>query len=91
MTFTLPDKAAGALYLNYDMAAKKGTAVTANAKYYANKTPNLASVTFVPAADYFGTVSIKYNAYMDNGSFYNELDFHLRPELPRRDRHSPNG
>lgn len=69
VTFTLPDKDVGALYLNYDMAAKKGTAVTAKAKYYASKTPNLASVTFVPAADYFGTVTIKYNAYTDNGSF----------------------
>jgi len=69
VTFTLPDKASGALYLNYDMGTKKGTAVTSSAKYYTQKTPNLASVTFVPAADYFGTVKIKYNAYMDNGSF----------------------
>ncbi|SHI21537.1 S-layer homology domain-containing protein [Sporobacter termitidis DSM 10068] len=69
VTFTLPDKNTGTLYLNYDLTAKTGTAVSASTKYYLNKNPNLANITFVPAADFIGTAPIKYSAYTDSGAF----------------------
>lgn len=69
VTFTLPDKNSGALYLNYDVSKKTGTAVAASGKYYTAKSPNLANITFVPAKDYTGTLEISYNAYMENGAY----------------------
>lgn len=69
VTFTLPDKALGSLFLNYNVGTKMGTAVTATIKYYTGKTPNLSNITFVPGKDFTGSVSISYTAYMDNGKF----------------------
>jgi hypothetical protein len=69
VTFVLPDKKIGSLYLNYDPTTKKGTAVTASSKYYLNKNPNLAAITFVPAQDYTGETAISYTAYAESG-FY---------------------
>jgi hypothetical protein len=68
VTFKLPDKNIGSLYLNYNIATNKGTAVSATAKYYTVKNPNLSQITFVPAKDYTGTSSIIYNAYTESGS-----------------------
>ena len=73
VTFKLPDKACGALYLNYDVSKKAGTAVTATAKYYASKSPNLSEITFVPAKDYTGTFDITYNAYSDSGTYTGQI------------------
>jgi hypothetical protein len=69
ITFTLPDRNAGALYLNYDPISKKGTAVAATTKYYSNKTPNLSSLTYAPVTDWFGTAAVKFNAYAEDGSY----------------------
>ena len=68
VTFVLPNKTAGSLYYNYDLTTGKGTAVTTSAKYYAGKSPNLAGVTFVPANNYTGSVTVSFNAYAENGS-----------------------
>lgn len=70
LTFTIPDKNTGALYLNYDYAAKKGTAISATTKYYTAKNPNLSAITFVPAADFIGTSTITYCAYSAAGACY---------------------
>lgn len=69
VTFTIPDKNSGVLYLNYDFAAKKGTAVASTTKYYTGKTPNLSGITFVPAADFIGTATITYSAYSAAGLY----------------------
>ncbi|NLA85975.1 MAG: hypothetical protein GX847_01570, partial [Clostridiales bacterium] len=69
VTFKLPDKKCGTLYLNYDVLRKTGTTVSASAKYYSSKDPNLSKVTFVPAKDYTGTFEISYNAYAEGGEF----------------------
>lgn len=68
VTFTLPNKDAGSLILNYDPLTKKGTNVTASAKYYFNKNPNISSISFVPAADYTGTVTISFKAYTESNN-----------------------
>ena len=68
VTFVLPDKNAGTLYYKYDLTTMKGTAVTAAAKYYTGKNPNLAAITYVPAKDFTGQVSVTYNAYAEDGS-----------------------
>jgi hypothetical protein len=44
--------------------------VTASAKYYTGTSPNISSLTFVPAANYTGTVSIAYKAYDPAGNFF---------------------
>ncbi len=70
VTFTLPDKKFGTLYLDYDLLTKKGTAVSASTKYYTGKSPNLANVCFVPADDYTGIDTITYMAYTENGAYF---------------------
>lgn len=67
--FTLPASTSGKLYYNYDVSTEKGTSVSASTKYYVSSSPNLSSVTFVPAADYIGTVTISYKGYRSNGSY----------------------
>jgi hypothetical protein len=66
VTFTLPGKDAGSLILNYDPQTKKGTSISASTKYYFNKNPNISDISFVPAADYTGTVNISFKAYTEN-------------------------
>jgi hypothetical protein len=70
VVFTLPAKTSGTLYYNYSLVTKSGTGVTASAKYYTGTSPNISFLTFVPAADYTGTVSIDYKAYDPAGNFY---------------------
>jgi hypothetical protein len=67
MTFTLPDKATGSLYLDFNLSTLKGTKVNASTKYYADKTPNLSNLTFVPAEDFTGHAVLSYTAYSKNG------------------------
>jgi trimeric autotransporter adhesin len=69
VTFTIPDKSIGTLYLNYNASSKTGTAVTAATKYYPAKNPNLLNITFVPAKDYIGTFDLSYTAYAESGAF----------------------
>lgn len=69
ITFTVPDKNFGTLFLNYDYTKKTGTAVAAVTKYYAAKSPNLSKITFVPAKDYTGTGEISYSAYTESGAY----------------------
>ncbi len=69
VTFTLPDKTLGSLFLNYNVTTKTGTAVSAAVKYYPGKTPNLSNITLVPGKDYTGIFELTYTAYMENGKF----------------------
>ncbi len=66
---TLPAKTSGTLYYEYDQIKKTGKAVTATTKYYPDLSPSLSSLTFVPATDYSGTVTITYKAYKADGTF----------------------
>lgn len=66
--FTLPNAAAGALYYNYIPTSVYNTAVTESSQYNVDSSPFLSYVTFVPAKDYIGTVSISFTGYAANGT-----------------------
>lgn len=70
ITFILPYTTYGKLYYNYTSTASPGTAVTATTAYYADTTPDLDNVTFVPATTYTGNVIITYTGYNVNGVSY---------------------
>ena len=57
---SLPDQNFGRLYLNYTSPSQPGTAVTTSQTYYANGTPALSNITFVPKAGYEGTITLYY-------------------------------
>lgn len=63
VTFTMPQAAAGKLYVNYVSPSNTGAAASSSAKYYPSTTPNLSSLTFVPASNYTGTITVSYKAY----------------------------
>lgn len=56
--FTLPSSSKGTLYYKYDKSGEKE--VTSSTKYYRSDSPALEDVTFVPAKNYTGTVSIDF-------------------------------
>ena len=56
--FTLPSSSKGPLYYKYDKSGEKE--VTSSTKYYRSDSPALEDVTFVPAKNYTGTVSIDF-------------------------------
>ena len=58
MKFTLPSSSKGTLYYKYDKSGEKE--VTSSTKYYRSDSPALEDVTFVPAKNYTGTVSIDF-------------------------------
>ncbi len=68
--FTLPDEDFGTLYYKYDEDDTTNTAVSAAKTYYAGSSPSLSNITFVPAKDYTGTVTIEYTGYTTNGTTY---------------------
>ena len=68
--FTLPSSSYGVLYYNYTSSTSYTSAVTASSKYCYDSSLYLSRVTFVPATDYTGTVSISYTGYSDNGDSY---------------------
>lgn len=69
--FTLPSTSYGRLYYNYTSASGSGSYVLAATKYYNNSTsPYLSNVTFLPATNYDGTVTISYTAYNTAGDAY---------------------
>ena len=68
--FTLPVKTSGVLYYDYSLSSKSGKAVSGSTKYYAGTSPNISYLSFVPADNYTGTVSIAYKAYNTNGDYF---------------------
>ena len=56
--FTLPSSNRGVLYLNYGSSGEKK--VTSSTSYYRGESPDLSNVTFVPAKNYTGIVSISF-------------------------------
>lgn len=64
--FTLPSSSRGALYYKYEQSGQK--AVTASTSYYrSNSSPYLEDVSFVPARNYTGTVSISFTGKSTGG------------------------
>lgn len=68
---SLPSKSQGGLYYDYNSSTGKyNYAVTASStdRYYYSGSPALADVTFVPATDYTGTVTVNFTAVGSGGS-----------------------
>ena len=67
---SLPSSSYGTLYSGYSSASSPGSVCAASSAYYYNSTPAIASVTFVPASGFSGTVSIPYVAVATNNTTY---------------------
>ena len=75
---SLPSSSAGRLYLNYASASNTGTQVTTGRNYYRGSTPRISSITFVPASNFSGTVTIPYTGTNVSGtSFSGSLVIHV--------------
>lgn len=72
----LPGSGSGILYLNY--TSSSSTRVATNRNYYRNSTPRISNISFVPARDYSGTVTIPFTAANTSGTtFSGELVIHV--------------
>ena len=65
----LPSSSAGRLYLNY--VNSSSTQVTTGRNYYRSSTPRISNITFVPAKDYSGTVTIPFTGTNASGKNFN--------------------
>ena len=65
---SLPSSSAGILYYGYVSATSPGSRVIVNTDYRREGTPSLASVTFVPASGYSGTVTIPFAGFDERGT-----------------------
>jgi len=68
--FTLPKSGGGTLYSDYSDETGKGTKASASTSYYNGSTPDISSLTYVPAADYTGMVTISYTGFTKAGASY---------------------
>ena len=67
----LPSSGSGVLYYNYFGSASTGSKVSTGTDYRRSGSPSLSSVSFVPSANYTGTVSIPFTGYGDAGTRFN--------------------
>lgn len=65
--FMVPSAVYGKLYFGYASPSNTGTAISANTPYALQ---SLSSITFVPAANYSGSVSIQYTGITVNSVSY---------------------
>lgn len=70
VTFTLPSESQGILYYQYDEEGENESTVTEQTHYDPGEEPCLSNVSFVPASDFIGTVTIAYAAYTTQDSEY---------------------
>ena len=68
--FTLPSSSYGKLYYEYSSSSDYDSTVSSSKKYYVYSSPYLSYVTFVPAEDYIGTVSVTFTGYSTGGTAY---------------------
>ncbi len=68
--FTLPPSSSGTLYYGYSSPTKYASKVSSSGRYYRTSSPGISDVTFVPAADYSGTVKISYTGYTSSSEEY---------------------
>lgn len=72
----LPSSAAGILYQNY--TSSSSTRVPTGRSYYRNSSPYISDISFVPAANYSGTVTIPFTAANTSGdTFSGTLVIHV--------------
>ena len=72
--FELPRAREGVLYYDYVSANRYDRKVSEDERYYRSRSPRLSDVTFVPAKDFEGTVSISFRGVDTSGeSFSGEL------------------
>lgn len=69
ITFTQPSGGKGTLYYNYT-PEQWSQKVDGSTKYYLDSTPSLEKVTFVPAENFTGTVTVPYRCTDTTGSSY---------------------
>ena len=73
---SLPSSSAGTLYLNYRNSSS--TKVTTGRNYYRSGTPRISDISFVPASNYSGTVTIPFTGTSSGGAtFSGSLVFHV--------------
>lgn len=73
---SLPSSSAGTLYLDY--TASSSTRVTTSRSYYRGSTPRISDVSFVPARNYSGTVSIPFTGTnVEGDTFSGNLIIHV--------------
>ena len=66
----------GTLYLNYRNSSS--TKVTTGRNYYRSGTPRISDISYVPASNYSGTVTIPFTGTSSNGTtFSGDLVFHV--------------
>lgn len=70
IVLTPPQSAYGSIYYNYASASSPGTIITTGTNFFANSSPNINAVTFVPATNYTGTVTMAYTGYNVIGLSY---------------------
>jgi len=68
--FSLPSSSCGKLYYDYSSSSSYDATVSASTKYYVYSSSYLSYVSFVPHADYTGTVTIGFTGYTSSGSGY---------------------
>ena len=68
--FTLPASSRGVLYYDYSSSSSSNKKVSESTSYYRSGTPNLDRVTFVPAKNYSGTVSIPFTGKSTSGKAF---------------------
>lgn len=68
---SLPGSAAGQMRLGYSSSANPGTYANTGVSYYADSTPSISQLSFIPGAGYQGVASISYTGYDTQGRSFN--------------------
>lgn len=68
--FSTPSSSQGTLYYNYRSSGSYDSQVSSSTNYYRSSNQYLDNVSFVPAKNYTGTVSISYTGYTTGGASF---------------------
>lgn len=76
----LPDPGEGVLFYDYRSSSNTGTrAETGTSYYYGTRNPRIDRLTFVPAANFIGTVKIPFTGWTSDGtSFTGNVEVNVR-------------
>lgn len=76
----LPDPGEGTLFYDYRASSNTGTrAETGTTYYYGTRNPRIDRLTFVPAANFIGTVKIPFTGWTSDGtSFTGNVEVNVR-------------
>lgn len=83
----LPSAGEGVLYYDYRSSSSTGTrAETGTSYYYGTRNPRIDRLTFVPAADFVGTVKLPFTGWTSDGtSFTGNVEVNVRGGSGRGD------